>query len=364
MTLLGQTAFLDERKPTQLRLDNGRGLDASTLGGTLYVQLIEPLPGTHPPDNIYPLIASDVAIDASGRQVGLAFPSLARLGIGISNLRDAAVVVQRQQPRRYDLSLTDQATAGQEQTCRAGQDTHRAPGGELGPSTRRNLAAAFEALIEAPPACDSDCLACAAYRVAYQPLLRPEELPGFTVASVVDRVVASNNAGSVSLIVKLAKQGPRPDTIVLDVKNGRLQKASPVAIQGPPADFSGGAKTAVTEDKIGNTVKITQPADAMNVTVELDQLYHVHAERLARRGGRRDAEAGRGRGEGGGPACRWLQSPEVASFSGRGASLSHRVLLPRRQPVEARGVHLAPIGREPVLALGVGPSRRISRSPI
>ena len=137
----GQTAFLfdDSDKRTELRLDNGRGLNASTLGGTLYVQLIEPLPGTHPPDNIYPLIASDVAIDASGRQVGLAFPSLARLGIGISNLRDAAVVVQRQQPRRYDLSLTDQATAGQEQTCRAGQDTHRAPGGESGPSTRRNL---------------------------------------------------------------------------------------------------------------------------------------------------------------------------------------------------------------------------------
>ena len=111
--------------------------------------------------------------------------------------------------------------------------------------------------------------------MAYQPLLRPEELPGFTVASVVDRVVASNNAGSVSLIVKLAKQGPRPDTIVLDVKNGRLQKASPVAIQGPPADFSGGPTRAVTEDKIGNTVKITQPADAMNVTVELDQLYRT-----------------------------------------------------------------------------------------
>src|SRR5690349_19610531 len=78
-----QTAFLldDRDKWSELRLDRSRGLSASGVAATLVLKLNEPLLGTRPPDNTYQLVATDVAVDSTGRQVVLGFPSLAKLGV-------------------------------------------------------------------------------------------------------------------------------------------------------------------------------------------------------------------------------------------------------------------------------------------
>ena len=97
-----QTAFLldDNDKRSELRLDSGRGLDPSPPTDT--VKLNKQLSRDTPPNNTYPLIATDIATDATGPQLVLGFPSLAKLGIGPDSIDDARLALRREPaPLRY-----------------------------------------------------------------------------------------------------------------------------------------------------------------------------------------------------------------------------------------------------------------------
>jgi hypothetical protein len=115
-----------------------------------------------------------------------------------------------------------------------------------------------------PLTCEQDCLSCT-YLVAYEPLLKPEQLPGFSVEPIVGHVVVDKgvSTGKISLVVKLARQGPRPDTIALAVRSGHLTGAAFGTVKGAPT---------LKVNSAENAAEIGQPGEAMAVTLDLDQL--------------------------------------------------------------------------------------------